>query len=355
MSTSEFRKIVERYLEGTASVVDQAMIEAWLAATEDNPVDLAGEELQQVRAEMLQHLRAHNGHEWSPEAYADRQPEPSMDIIVQEDEKNLKPSVRRLTVWFQRVAAVLIIVLAGVSGVYYWRLTNKKNAPVALATQAPVNQYRVRVPVTRAIRKIMLPDSTLVILNRASSLHYNMPFDTNSREVFLDGGEAFFEVTRNSGNPFKVHAGKTTTTVLGTAFNVRLYDSAASVSIAVKSGKVKVSAGIQAADSSVILQREQGVAINTAENSVHTFSQSARVTTAWWDEVLVFHQQSMEDVVAILENHFRVKIYMKTPSPQRYQVSGDFSGSRKLTDILDAICLVHRLSYKKKNNEYFIY
>ncbi|MBS0032238.1 FecR family protein [Chitinophaga sp. 22321] len=369
MSTSEFKNIVARYLRGEASAMDQAMIEAWLAATEDNPVDLSEAELLVIREDMLQHLRDHSGH--LAGAVKSREEEMNNGLYsaapvngLQEasvphtestirDRKLRETPVRRLIPWLQRIAVAVIFGIGIISLYYYWHSTAVKPAPVAENTPEP--QYRVRITATTAIRKVRLPDSSLVVINRAGSLYYNMPFGKNKREIFLDAGEAFFEVKTNAGTPFTVHAGSTTTTVLGTSFNIRVTDNVSSVKVAVKTGKVKVTTRLNTRDSSRLLQPEQGIEINTINNSVRTFSQPAGRISSWWDGVLVFHQSTMKEVVEALENAYQVHIHLATPALQQYRVSGDFTRSHTLTEVLDALCLVHRLSYQKKNNEYFIY
>lgn len=354
MSTSEFKSIVERYLKGEASAVDQAMIEAWLAATEDNPVDLTAAELETIRVDMLLHLREHNGH--VPESGREEVLAPDQGDLSLPEEYTPVTRVRRLLPWIQRIAVIVICCIGILSLFYYWRITTVKRAPVAVNESLPATQYRVRVVATHAIRKVVLPDSSVVVLNRSGSLHYNMPFDKSVREVFLDSGEAFFDVKKNTGHPFVVYANKTATTVLGTSFNIRIIDSVSTVKIVVKTGKVKVATNLDVPlDSSRLLLPEQGIEINTSNNNVRTFSQPANITTSWWDGALVFHQNSMKEVVEALENRYQVHIRLATPALQQYRVSGDFTRSHTLTAVLDALCLVHRLSYEKKNNEYFIY
>ncbi|HWK07363.1 MAG TPA: FecR domain-containing protein [Puia sp.] len=90
--------------------------------------------------------------------------------------------------------------------------------------------------------QLILPDSTKVWLNSVSSLRYPAIFTEKSREVTLTG-EAYFEVAKNAGAPFKVKANGLDITVLGTSFNVKSYPQEGSVNITVKSGSVEVSKG----------------------------------------------------------------------------------------------------------------
>src|SRR5882757_3190905 len=70
---------------------------------------------------------------------------------------------------------------------------------------------------------VVLPDQSKVWLNSASSLKYPASFDgLADREVTLTG-EAYFEVAKNSAQPFRVHVDEATVDVLGTNFNINAY------------------------------------------------------------------------------------------------------------------------------------
>lgn len=67
-----------------------------------------------------------------------------------------------------------------------------------------------------------LPDGSTVLLNEGSELSYSTSFGKQAREVTLTG-EGYFDVQHNLSKPFKVLTGNVTTTVLGTAFNIKAY------------------------------------------------------------------------------------------------------------------------------------
>src|SRR5439155_2315167 len=87
---------------------------------------------------------------------------------------------------------------------------------------------------------LLLPDSTQVWLNAASSLEFPEAFQSGKREVYLVG-EAFFDVKHAENRPFIIHTGNVTTRVVGTAFNIKGYPDQPDVIVSVKRGKVQVS------------------------------------------------------------------------------------------------------------------
>ncbi|TRW21486.1 FecR family protein [Flavobacterium zepuense] len=88
--------------------------------------------------------------------------------------------------------------------------------------------------------QVVLPDGTKVWLNAASSLKYPTSFSSlKERDVELTG-EAYFEVTHNKAQPFRVKTTKQTVEVLGTHFNIMAYSKEAGTSTTLLEGSVKV-------------------------------------------------------------------------------------------------------------------
>lgn len=93
--------------------------------------------------------------------------------------------------------------------------------------------------------RIKLPDGSSVLLSVASRLEVPEAFGRQSRELRLEG-EAYFDVIHASDAPFVVLTGHNRTTVLGTQFGVRAYDST-ETRVAVRSGKVSVNEAVVSA------------------------------------------------------------------------------------------------------------
>jgi ferric-dicitrate binding protein FerR (iron transport regulator) len=94
--------------------------------------------------------------------------------------------------------------------------------------------------------QVTLSDGTKVWLNAASSIRFPVVFIGNERKVEITG-EAYFEVVKNTGKPFKVSAGSSQIEVMGTHFNVNSYDDEATIKTTLLEGLVKVSVNNQSA------------------------------------------------------------------------------------------------------------
>ena len=88
------------------------------------------------------------------------------------------------------------------------------------------------------MRDIRLSDGSVVHLNSNSALAVHI--DGSQRQLTLLQGEAWFEVSPDKARPFQVHAEHGTVTALGTAFNIRLRNSQAEVSVTQHSVAVDV-------------------------------------------------------------------------------------------------------------------
>ena len=87
-----------------------------------------------------------------------------------------------------------------------------------------------------------MSDGSKVWLNAASVLKYPVTFNGPERLVELSG-EAFFQVTRNSANPFRVLIKDAEVEVLGTDFNIMAYEDEPISRTTLVEGSVKIESG----------------------------------------------------------------------------------------------------------------
>ncbi len=92
---------------------------------------------------------------------------------------------------------------------------------------------------TQDFQSVQLPDGSSVILKRNGKLTYPLKFEEASRIVNLEG-EAFFEVKKNSKQPFYVYTGAMITKVTGTSFSIRANRGEKEIGMVVKTGVVKI-------------------------------------------------------------------------------------------------------------------
>lgn len=108
-----------------------------------------------------------------------------------------------------------------------------------VTTKELLHPLIVEVITKDTVKTFYLPDSTCITLNKNSRFTYPENFRDSIRLVSLIG-EAFFDVTPNTNQPFIINAGKTETRVVGTSFNIRAYEEEQNIKVNVVTGKVRV-------------------------------------------------------------------------------------------------------------------
>ena len=176
------------------------------------------------------------------------------------------------------------------------------------------------------MRQVKLGDGSQITLNRQSSLTYPEVFIAGTREVYLEG-EAFFEVTKDSLRPFIVHANGTTTTVLGTSFNINALGKAVVVSVA--TGKVKVSDG----DQTEILKADEKV---TCENNTLKKELSDLSELSWNGRLLEFNDLTLAQAAEKLSAYYEVSVRFDQAAVKACRITGKFK-NKKLETVLEAI------------------
>ncbi|PRD57100.1 FecR family protein [Sphingobacterium gobiense] len=116
--------------------------------------------------------------------------------------------------------------------------------------------------------RLMLADGTEVWLNASSSIRFPSRFNTNTREVELLSGEAYFSVKKKvdgRGNrvPFFVKSDQQTIEVLGTQFNINMYHVHYGAVTTVAEGSVAVRASKKSQQS-----REAKVVLTAGKQSI---------------------------------------------------------------------------------------
>jgi ferric-dicitrate binding protein FerR (iron transport regulator) len=141
---------------------------------------------------------------------------------------------RRWNVW--AAAAAILILLSTGTFIYVHQMRSGSGdvrSREKLLSMTFVN------PRGGAQKEMVLADGSKVWLNAGSVLKYPRQFTSSERLVELSG-EAFFEVSGNSGSPFRVLIKDAEVEVLGTFFTIMAYDDEPGNRTTVVNGAVKV-------------------------------------------------------------------------------------------------------------------
>lgn len=195
-------------------------------------------------------------------------------------------------------------------------------------------------------KELVLPDGSKVTLNTESKLRYANPFD--DRLVQLEG-EAYFEVQADPARPFKVTAGRVTTEVLGTAFNLSWMPGAATAELEVKEGKVAFSSFGQDLNERIFVVAGERAVYDEQANTITKFESFDPNLLAWKTRQLVFQDMTVKQVLDHTQKYFQVEINADNVAIADCRFSGTFDNPA-VEDILKAMEYVLGITYERNGD-----
>jgi len=199
--------------------------------------------------------------------------------------------------------------------------------------------------------QLTLPDGSRVWLNAGSSITYPTAFVGQERKVSITG-EAYFEVSKNVSQPFKVAIKDLEEVeVLGTGFDINAYDDEQTIKTTLLDGSVRVLAGTSPSVGvnttsdklSVVLKPGQqahlAVAVNTNSGSKEQIKVLSGVdiagVVAWKNGLFAFTDADLPTVMRQLARWYNVEVTYEGNIPKR-----EFNGKIGKTLTLDQVLKV---------------
>ncbi|MDP1801874.1 MAG: FecR domain-containing protein [Bacteroidota bacterium] len=301
-------ELIAKYIKGEATQEERHTVEQWLNTDNANAVLL--EEIKttwETSGKLNTPIKIDKAKAWN-----------SIQQKIKEEGKII-PITRKApayNTWILRAAAILIVGLFAT-----WLVLKTGNKPELIYVQTTTEE-----------RTIVLPDSSVVILNENSKLSYPKEFAANQRKVELEG-EAFFEVTKNAQKPFIIDNKNFDVKVLGTSFNILAYEKDNEATVTVVTGKV---AFTDKNGGSVLLVKDE---VGTLNKNDHQLFRSNNVNSnflAWKTKKLEFTNTNFTDVCITLKKYFAVNILVKDKNILNCTFTGYFEDP-KLPDVLKVL------------------
>nr|WP_068890032.1 FecR family protein [Pedobacter panaciterrae] len=315
MDSSKFNKLLGRYLKGDANETENALINAWYKSYNSNEELVRIDEIESENSKKIVRKR--------------------LIIAIKPTERTNIKRIRQLSI----AASVLICFTLGL--LYYNQLP-KSNGLLSYS--------EISTGIGR-IKKVTLPDNSVVWINAATKIRVPSNYTGKVREVYLDEGEAFFKVTKNPNRPFIVHTGKINIRVLGTSFNVRSYPTIAEQKVQVATGLVQVSNKNKTLG---LLKHGQQLTYNTLNNNITVDSINTERMT--WNNGNVYMEQiSFSELALILHNTYGLNLKAGSKKVDAYHFTLKLSHSQPIESILKAISMIHNTNYRKEGNDIIIY
>ena len=232
------------------------------------------------------------------------------------------------------VAAVLVLAILAIGGYWWYQQAQWKTFTAAAKNET-----------------VTLPDQSVVVVRKGSSIKYEKAFNKKERRVQLTG-EAFFKVQHNEKQPFLVTTNNTEVKVLGTSFLVNATSSGDE--IVVVTGKVTVTDKNET-NNLVVLTKGQRAVLEQKR-----FYQSPVTDSnfrAWETGQLIFNNTTLPKVLRDVAHYYDVQIELAPAlkaTAEAVHVTVQFN-NQPIAQALEEIMLITGLQMKKDKDKVIFY
>ncbi len=232
-------------------------------------------------------------------------------------------------------ATVLIVATAGI-------LALQQQSTI----ESAITEDQNRVITTRDGERAsyMLSDGSRVVLHAGSRLEIPETYNTENRELYLQG-EAYFETVHNPDKPFIVHSEHSYTRVVGTQFLVQAGPDAVEKSIegVVSEGRVlfgdRRTSEIGSDPKEVLLTENQRGILSGDNGPVVAVVADMDWYLGWTEGRLVFENRELREVLPRLERWYDISIVVADESIITEKITAEIDYSLPMSDVLTGIAI----------------
>lgn len=323
MNTKKFKKLLKQYQQGKLNENDAGKVDAWYDAFGYDehipPLEDAGR-AERIRRNLQENLQRY-----------------------------IRKPVRRISTGTILRYAALYLLLPGAAllcYLYFLRADRQSTQQTALRMDT------VRTT-TGSLKKITLPDSSVIWLNAGSTMRYHAADFIRQREIYLDKGEAYFTVSQHSGYPFTVHTPYLSTTVLGTKFNISAYDELDYSTVNVNEGRVSVHAANTSEKQ--LVAAGQGVIYRKGSGKLERSTDASKDATGWMTGNIQLQDATFPELASIFYHQFGLNIRSSNVTVLQAHYTINISRNQQPEALIKLICSIHNNKYRRENNDIVIY
>lgn len=194
---------------------------------------------------------------------------------------------------------------------------------------------------------LTLPDGTLVHLGRDTRLIYPDRFDSDVRNVYLEG-EGYFIVAKSPDSRFVVHTSAGATTVYGTEFNVSTpSDSVCCVVLVKGSVGVATSTGSQ-------LMLTPGEEAVMSDGSITVSEVDVTPYTAWNTGRIDFTGWNLGKVMSVIGKWYDKDVRFGQEDFSAIEITGSFNRYETLRPTLEALSIITGLDITSDSDSIYV-
>lgn len=314
LNINEIEALLPGYLSGELSDQERAIIDSWRAASHENEAHFLNSLKAWESIPLLHEMEKFNSFEALNKIHGK----------VNHSVKGRWSNILRLA------AAIFFLPLLGYTGYLAFQNFSLKKRMMENVVMQTISSRQGMVS------QFQLADGTKVWLNSGSEIEFPSVFAGEFREVKLNG-EAFFEVSKNRNQPFRVNAKELQVEVTGTSFDVACYSEEKFSEVILVEGSVNLAA--QEADKILenrTLHPGQRGVYNEVTGKIRTEEVSVDKYISWREGNLIFRDDKMEEVVKRLSRWFNVEIFINDPEIKSYIYKATFR-NENLVQVLNLL------------------
>lgn len=232
------------------------------------------------------------------------------------------------------VAAASITCLLAFGALTLWQYERKSNEPgeKVIATISTAEGEKAR---------IILADSTRIIINSLSTVEYTDAYNIKDRVVKLSG-EAYFDVKTNPEKPFTVLLGEMTLYATGTRFNVFSYENEDRIETTLEEGKMHIVVKDQ---EQIDIKAGQQIVYFPKTNKALIKDVPTETYTSWKENKLRFIDTPFEEVLRHLSRRYNVVFEVRNKNLLDLSYTATFI-DESIEDVMQMLKAVSAIKYK---------
>ncbi|WP_420320118.1 FecR family protein [Flagellimonas sp.] len=195
--------------------------------------------------------------------------------------------------------------------------------------------------------QLQLSDGTIAHLNAGSSIKYPVQFiEGANRQIFVTG-EAYLDVAKDPAHPFIVNTNGLNVRVLGTQFNVSAYPEDETTEVVLVEGSVSLYTAEEAygSDKNVYLKPGFKGSFDKANNNIDTAEVITSLYTSWINGKLVFRNMTFKNIMKKLERHYDVTIINNNTDLIHEEFNANF-GNEPIENVLKELKANYGIEYQ---------
>lgn len=303
------RKLLHKYIAGDANQLEKETVVHWMEADKKN---------------MEEFLSARKLYDFT--------------IWQNNQVSEVYTSFNKLRKVCKELAKIAAIFIAAIILVTILYPTNETSVPEKSAQQT------LYVPAGQRA-ELTLSDGTKVWLNAKTTFTFPDRFDSNQRNVKLEG-EAYFDVIHNENAPFVIQTEKYNVKVLGTEFNVRAYneETIGPFETALINGSVEIES-MDHSTKKLLQPKEKAY----ADNGCLQVEPIIEYDQYLWKEGLIcFDDNNLAEIFKKLDFYYNIPIKVNNEKILEKRYTGKFRSSDGIEHILKTLQLKTKFRYEKK-------